>query len=66
MTGFTLAYAVMHGLWRSATEKSGYAIIRLQNFYWFSIFLKIPLQNFIFIIRVIQPEVVYRLVKSIC
>ena len=25
MTGFTLAYAVMHGLWRSATEKSGYA-----------------------------------------
>ena len=23
MTGFAFAYAVMHGLWRSATEKSG-------------------------------------------
>ena len=27
MTGFAFAYAVMHGLWRSATEKSGCATI---------------------------------------
>ena len=26
MTGFAFAYAVMHGLWRSATEKSGCAL----------------------------------------
>ena len=25
MTGFAFAYAVMHGLWRSATEKTGCA-----------------------------------------
>ena len=27
MTGFAFAYAVVHGLWRSATEKSGCAVL---------------------------------------
>ena len=29
MSVLPLAYAVMHGLWRSATEKSGCAVISL-------------------------------------
>ena len=35
MTGFAFAYAVVHGLWRSATEKSGCAyLLQKYKIFW--------------------------------